>query len=110
MAGQRAAAKAATRAKVLVAARAVFEDNGYDNVGMREIASRAGMSTGAVFGNFAGKAELYREIYGHDPISPEQGRALLIGATGLLDGATGSVELARAVVAIIGAAPLAEAA
>jgi AcrR family transcriptional regulator len=74
-------AKVATRAKVLEAARRLFEFEGYEFATIRDIALEAGMSTGAVFANFSGKAALYREIYGHDPISPEAGRELLAAAT-----------------------------
>lgn len=67
-----------TRAKVLDAAKLLFEAGGYEAATIRSIAKCAGMSTGAVFANFADKAALYRELYGHAPISPELGRALYL--------------------------------
>lgn len=76
-AGVRTEAKAATRGKVLEAARRCFDAVGYEAATIRDIAARAGLSTGAVFANFAGKADLYLAVYGHAPISPEQGRELL---------------------------------
>lgn len=77
MTGRRAAARAATQAKVLAAAQALFESQGYEAVTIRGIAAAAGMSTGAIFANWAGKAEVYRDVFGHEPISPEIGRQLL---------------------------------
>lgn len=66
-------AKAATRAKVLKAGRDLFEERGYQCSTIRAVALRAGMSTGAVFASFTDKADLYRAVYGHDPLTPEQG-------------------------------------
>lgn len=73
---RRGLAKQQTQAKVLAAARALFEDRGYERTVIRDIAAAAGISTGAVFANFVDKADLYREIFGRAPISPEQGAAL----------------------------------
>lgn len=70
-------AKAATRQKIVEAARLLFEAGGYEAATIRTIASVAGMSTGAVFASFTGKEALYREIYGHGPITPEVGQKLL---------------------------------
>ncbi len=58
---RRALAKQQTRAKVLAAARELFSTQGYEGATIRDIAA-AGMSTGAVFANFADKSELFREI------------------------------------------------
>ncbi len=59
---RRAMAKQKTRAKVLAAARELFSTEGYEGATIRDIAAAAGMSTGAVFANFADKSELFREI------------------------------------------------
>ncbi|MCG9917561.1 MAG: TetR/AcrR family transcriptional regulator [Phenylobacterium sp.] len=59
---RRAMAKQQTRAKVLAAARELFSTEGYEGATIRDIAASAGMSTGAVFANFADKSELFREI------------------------------------------------
>ncbi|HEY0438152.1 MAG TPA: TetR/AcrR family transcriptional regulator [Phenylobacterium sp.] len=59
---RRALAKQQTRAKVLVAARRLFSEQGYEGATIRDIAAAAGMSTGAVFANFSDKSDLFREI------------------------------------------------
>jgi AcrR family transcriptional regulator len=59
---RRALAKQQTRAKVLAAARRLFSEEGYEGATIRDIASAAGMSTGAVFANFTDKSDLFREI------------------------------------------------
>lgn len=59
---RRALAKQQTRAKVLAAARQLFSEQGYEGATIRDIASAAGMSTGAVFANFTDKSDLFREI------------------------------------------------
>lgn len=74
---KRQAAKVATRAKVVEAARILFNAGGYEAATMRSIAAVAGVSTGAVFANFSGKEALYREVFGHPPVSPEIGAGLL---------------------------------
>ena len=81
-------AKARTYQKVLDASAALFAEVGYHQTGIRDIAKRAGMSTGAVFANFADKEAIYRTIHGHDPISPEQGLALLERLHDVLDNHT----------------------
>lgn len=59
---RRAAAKEQTRRKVMDAARSLFGEKGYEGATIRDIATAAGMSTGAVFANFADKADLFRQI------------------------------------------------
>jgi AcrR family transcriptional regulator len=51
----------ATRARLVEAAAEVFSERGYDGAGVQEIARRAGLTTGAIYGRFTGKAELLRE-------------------------------------------------
>lgn len=63
---RRALAKQQTRIKVLSAARNLFSSQGYEGATIRDIAAAAGMSTGAVFANFADKSELFREIMAVD--------------------------------------------
>lgn len=63
---RRALAKQETRAKVLEAARKLFSEHGYEGATIRDIASAAGMSTGAVFANFSDKADLFQEIMSTD--------------------------------------------
>jgi AcrR family transcriptional regulator len=50
-----------TRERLVEAAAAVFSEKGFDGAGVQEIARRAGLTTGAIYGRFAGKAELLRE-------------------------------------------------
>lgn len=96
---RREEAKAATRAKVLDAAKVLFEAGGYEAATIRSIAAVAKMSTGAVFANFTCKAHVYRELYGHAPVSPELGRALLLAARPALNETGPFVDRLAAVVA-----------
>lgn len=54
--------KEATRRRVLDAARALFESDGYDETTVRAIARRAKVSVGSVFTNFASKAEVLSQV------------------------------------------------
>ena len=47
-----------TRDRLLDAAIAVFREKGYDGTGVQEIARKAGLTTGAIYANFRGKADL----------------------------------------------------
>ncbi|PZO05437.1 MAG: hypothetical protein DCF29_08015 [Alphaproteobacteria bacterium] len=64
---RRQRAKARTQAKVVAAAQAVFEAKPYVAATIRDIAKAAGMSTGAIFANFKGKAELWVAAMGSAP-------------------------------------------
>ncbi|ALL12379.1 TetR/AcrR family transcriptional regulator [Caulobacter henricii] len=57
--------KQATREKVLVAARDLFNDVGYEETTIRAIAERAGVSVGSVFTTFASKAEVLSHVMEH---------------------------------------------
>jgi AcrR family transcriptional regulator len=62
--------KAATRTKLLDAARQVFAARGFHGASVEEIASVAGYSTGALYSNFGGKEDLFlslmdREVSAH---------------------------------------------
>jgi AcrR family transcriptional regulator len=48
-----------TRTKLIEAAAAVIGERGYDRAALEDIAARAGMTRGAVYGNFKGKEELF---------------------------------------------------
>ncbi len=74
---RRQKAKKATRATVLAAARTLFNVYGYEATTIRRIADHARLSTGSVFSNWKDKDELYAEIYGHPPVTPERGRELM---------------------------------
>lgn len=64
MAGKREAQKATTQAKLVGRARAMFQAQGYEAVSLRAVAKGTGMTTGAIFANFPGKAELYKAAMG----------------------------------------------
>lgn len=78
---RREQAKIRTAKRVLDAARELFEEDGYAKATIRDIAAKAGMSTGAVFANYKDKVDLYKAVYGHAPLTPEQGRTLLQAQT-----------------------------
>lgn len=63
--GVRNEQKAATREKVLDAARDLFNEIGYDETTIRAIAERAGVSVGSVFTTFASKAEVLSHVMDH---------------------------------------------
>src|SRR5579884_1652368 len=48
-----------TRAKLLEAARALIREKGHEHTTLEEIAERAGMTTGAIYGNFRNRNELF---------------------------------------------------
>ena len=48
------------RTRLVAAAAEVFSEKGYDGARVQEIASRAGLTIGAIYGRFTGKAELLR--------------------------------------------------
>jgi AcrR family transcriptional regulator len=52
------AADVGTRERLLDAAAEVFAEKGYERAGVQEIARRAGLTTGAIYSRFSGKAEL----------------------------------------------------
>lgn len=51
-------AEIGTRERLLDAAAEVFAEKGYERAGVQEIARRAGLTTGAIYSRFSGKAEL----------------------------------------------------
>lgn len=52
----------ATREKLLISAREVFEERGYAGSALEEIADRAGFTRKAVYSNFSSKADLLLEL------------------------------------------------
>jgi AcrR family transcriptional regulator len=48
-----------TRAALLEAARALIREKGYERTTLEEVAQRAGMTTGAIYGNFKNRDELF---------------------------------------------------
>lgn len=55
--------KAQTRERLLDAAASVFTLRGYHAASVDEIAEQAGFSTGALYSNFAGKEDLFLELF-----------------------------------------------
>jgi AcrR family transcriptional regulator len=81
---RRTIAKQRTREKVLEAARTLFIQRGYEGATIRDIAQAAGMSTGAVFANFADKSELFDAIIKGDlELLHEQMSAAAANASGV---------------------------
>jgi AcrR family transcriptional regulator len=54
--------RARTRAKLIQIAAQLSEEKGYDGVTMQEVARRAGMSNGAIYGNFKNREDLLAAI------------------------------------------------
>jgi AcrR family transcriptional regulator len=48
-----------TRAALLEAARGLIREKGYERTTLEEVAARAGMTTGAIYGNFKNRDELF---------------------------------------------------
>ena len=48
-----------TRAALLAAARALVRERGYERTTLAKVAKRAGMTTGAIYGNFKNRDELF---------------------------------------------------
>lgn len=65
---KREKAKAATRQKVITAAKALWAKPGsYHQNGIRDLADAMGMSTGSVFSNFESKDDVWRAAFGCEP-------------------------------------------
>lgn len=62
----RAQSKLKTRRRVLDAARQLFMERGYEAATIRDIASQAGLSTGAVFASFVDKTDLFNAVMAED--------------------------------------------
>jgi AcrR family transcriptional regulator len=54
--------RARTKAQLIEAAATVIGEKGFDRASLEEIAAHAGMSRGAVYGNFKGKEELFLAV------------------------------------------------
>src|SRR6478672_2544579 len=62
-----------TRAALLKAARKLVREKGYERTTLAEVAARAGMTTGAIYGNFRNRDELFIAL-GHaywPPVKPD---------------------------------------
>ena len=61
-----------TRAALLEAARQLVREKGHERTTLEEVAARAGMTTGAIYGNFKNRDELFIAL-GHNywpPVKP----------------------------------------
>ncbi len=54
--------RARTRAALLDAARELIREQGYEGTTLREVARRAGMTSGAIYGNFRDRDELFMAL------------------------------------------------
>jgi len=62
-----------TRAALLEAARQLVREKGHERTTLEEVAARAGMTTGAIYGNFKNRDELFIAL-GHSywpPVKPD---------------------------------------
>ena len=70
-----------TRRRILEAALALFAERGFEATTMRDVASRAGVATGAAYYYFGSKDELVLEFYRESQTLAETGAAARLGAT-----------------------------
>jgi AcrR family transcriptional regulator len=65
--------RARTKAKLMEAAAAVIAEKGFDRASLAGIAARAGMTRGAIYGNFRNKEELFLALVAESwkPIVPK---------------------------------------
>jgi AcrR family transcriptional regulator len=54
--------RARTRAKLLDAARELIREKGYDHTTLQDVARRAGMTSGAIYGNFKNRDDLFMAL------------------------------------------------
>jgi AcrR family transcriptional regulator len=66
---RRAASKAATRRRVLDAAREMFLTIGFEETKLRDVAERAGVSVGSVFTTFDSKVDLFDAVFFEEYVS-----------------------------------------
>ncbi|MDV6331759.1 TetR/AcrR family transcriptional regulator [Asticcacaulis sp. 201] len=71
--GNRAKSKERNRLKILESAATLFRERGFEAATLRDIARAAGLSTGALFANFADKNEIFMTVL-------EEENAKVIGA------------------------------
>jgi AcrR family transcriptional regulator len=67
--GARKAIKQQTRQRIMAAAKHLFSTLGYEGTTIRQIAVESGMSTGAVFVSFTGKADLFLALVVEDRVA-----------------------------------------
>jgi AcrR family transcriptional regulator len=77
--------KAATRQRLLDAARNVFALRGFHGASVDEIAREAGATTGALYANFAGKEDLFLELFDHTMAQDVRGYSDALHGAGVGD-------------------------
>jgi AcrR family transcriptional regulator len=82
----------ATRDALIEAARALFAERGYADVGTEEIVRTAGVTRGALYHHFEGKRELFEAVY--ERVEAELAQQIASGA--LDSGAAAPLEAMRA--------------
>lgn len=91
---------AATRRLLLDVALDAFAESGFDGIGTRELARRAGVGTTTLFHHFPSKEDLYRRAYEHGvSLSYERYRQVATGADSLADELRRILEAADAILA-----------
>lgn len=78
MTTKRDAAKENTRKLLLESARHQFQLNGFAGATVRDIAYGAGFSTGAIFGNWANKDEVFAAAYPDDYMVKKVAQAICL--------------------------------
>src|SRR5579871_6565096 len=74
----------ATRARIVAAAERLFAERGYGDVSMPEIARASGVTAGAIYKHFEGKADLFFEVVRRAVVStPGAPSAISADARGL---------------------------
>ncbi|MCC7365936.1 MAG: TetR/AcrR family transcriptional regulator [Dehalococcoidia bacterium] len=78
--------KARTRAAILDAAARLFQERGYDGTSIQHIAEAADTGVGTVYGYFASKDEMLREVLRtHSEQAVQRYRAAITGGTPAID-------------------------
>jgi AcrR family transcriptional regulator len=71
----------ATREALIAAARRLFTERGYENVGAEEVVRAAGVTRGALYHHFGGKASLLDAVYGRiEAESTERVARIVLGS------------------------------
>jgi AcrR family transcriptional regulator len=68
----RAAQKALTRSRIVDAARAVFEREGYGGTSIGLIANAAAINRATFYLHFSGKADVFRAVFAHDRLRTDE--------------------------------------
>lgn len=99
LARRTAQAAAQTRADILTSARELFARQGYAGTTTADVATRAGVTVGALFHHFADKVALFAAVF--DELDDEMNRHAVVragqfdGVRGFLEGFRGFLEFAQ---------------